>query len=60
MYERLEKYRKDKGYTIVDMAEVIQKSPCTYFKKEKGTVEFSLTEALKIASFLNCKMEDIY
>ena len=33
MYEKLKELREKKGYTIEDMAQVINKSPCNYFKK---------------------------
>lgn len=60
MYERLKELREKKGYTIEDMAQVINKSPCNYFKKENGDVKFSVNEALEISSFLKTKVEKIF
>ena len=60
MYEKLREIRTKKGYKIEDMAEVINKSPCNYFKKENGDVRFSVNEALKISRFLKCKVEKIF
>lgn len=60
MYERLKEYRKAKGYSLEDMAKVISKSPCIYFKKENGDVKFTLSEALAIAKFLKKKVENIF
>ena len=60
MYEKLKEIREKKGYTIEDMARVIKKSPCNYFKKENGKVKFSVNEALKISQFLKCKVEKIF
>lgn len=60
MYEKLKEIREKKGYTIEDMAKVIDKSPCNYFKKENGNVKFSVNEALKISKFLKKKVEDIF
>lgn len=60
MYEKLKKIREKKGYTIEDMAQIINKSPCNYFKKENGDVKFSVNEALKISKFLKCKVEEIF
>ena len=60
MYEKLKEIREKKGYTIEDMALVIKKSPCNYFKKENGDVKFSVSEALKISNFLKCKVEKIF
>jgi DNA-binding XRE family transcriptional regulator len=60
MYEKLKEVREKKGYTIEDMAQVINKSPCNYFKKENGDVKFSVNEALEIADFLKTKVEKIF
>lgn len=60
MYEKLKEIREKKGYTIEDMAQIIDKSPCNYFKKENGDVKFSVNEALKISKFLKCKVENIF
>lgn len=60
MYEKLKEIREKKGYTIEDMAQVIHKSPCNYFKKENGDVKFSVNEALEISKFLKCKVEKIF
>ena len=60
MYEKLKELREKKGYTIEDMANVINKSSCNYFKKENGYVKFSVNEALKISQFLKCKVEKIF
>lgn len=60
MYEKLKEIREKKGYSIEEMAQVINKSPCNYFKKENGDVKFSVSEALKISQFLKCKVEKIF
>lgn len=60
MYEKLKEVREKKGYTIEDMAQVINKSPCNYFKKENGDVKFSVNEALQISNFLKTKVEEIF
>lgn len=60
MYEKLKELREKKGYTIEDMARLINKSPCNYFKKENGDVKFSVNEALTISKFLKCKVESIF
>lgn len=60
MYEKLKELREKKGYSIEDMAKIINKSPCNYFKKESGDVKFSVNEALKIADFLKTKVEKIF
>jgi DNA-binding XRE family transcriptional regulator len=60
MYEILKRKREMKGYTIEDLARVIDKSAPTYFKKENGDVKFTVSEALKLADFLDEKVEDIF
>ena len=60
MYDKLKKIRIQKGYSIEEMANVIGKSPCTYFKKENEDVKFSVNEAIKISKFLNEKVEKIF
>lgn len=60
MYEKLKEEREKKGYTIQDMAKVIDKSMANYSMKENGKVKFAVSEALKIADFLDKKVEDIF
>lgn len=60
MYEKLKEIRESKGYTIEDLAKVIDKSAPNYSMKENGKVKFSVNEALKIADFLDEKVEDIF
>ena len=60
MYEKLRNKREKKGYTIEDMARVIDKSAPNYSMKENGKLKFSVTEALKIADFLGESVEDIF
>ena len=60
MYAILRKKREEKGYTAEDMARVIDKSVPNYSMKENGKIKFSVNEALKIADFLDEKVEDIF
>ena len=60
MYEILRKKREEKGYTLADLAKVIDKSTPNYSMKENGKLKFSVSEALKIADFLDEKVEDIF
>lgn len=54
------KWEKKNGYTLEDMARVIDKSAPNYSMKENGKVKFTVTEALKIADFLDKRVEDIF
>ena len=60
MYEKLKEVRRAKGYSIEDMGEVIGKSGVIYFKKERGDVNFTVSEAIKIAKFFKKKVENIF
>lgn len=60
MYEILKRIREEKGYTSEDMAKVIEKSVPNYSMKENGKVKFTVSEALKIADFLDSKVEEIF
>ena len=60
MYTKLKELREKKGYSIEDMARLIKKSPCNYFKKENGDVVFTVNEALEISKFLKSKVEKIF
>lgn len=60
MYDKLRKLREQKGYTLEDLAKVIEKSAPNYSMKENGKVKFSVNEALKIADFLDEKVENIF
>jgi DNA-binding XRE family transcriptional regulator len=60
MYEKLKQIREEKGYTLADLARVIDKSIPNYSMKENGKLKFSVSEALKIADFLEEKVEDIF
>lgn len=60
MYQKLKEIREKKGYTIEDMAQVINKSAPNYYKKENESVKFSVNEALLISKFLKLKVETIF
>lgn len=60
MYKNLEMTRKMKGLTINDMADIILKTPATYYKKEMGVVSITVKEALKIANRLNNTVEYLF
>lgn len=60
MYEKLKKIREEQGYTSSDMARVIDKSTPNYSMKENGKLKFSVCEALKIADFLDKKVEEVF
>lgn len=61
MYETLREYRKKKNISAVHMAKLLGlKTAAAYFKKENGTIKFSLEEARKISSYFNKSIEDVF
>lgn len=45
---------------VKTICELIGVKRVTYFKKESGSVKFSLDEAKKISNFLNKSIEEIF
>ena len=60
MYINLINTRKAMNLTIMDMSEIISKSPATYYKKENGEVITTVNEALLIARKLNRSVEYLF
>ena len=60
MYDKLREARKEKNITIVDLAEVIEKKPSTYAKKEREEIPFTVPEANKILDYLNVDASIFY
>lgn len=61
MYEFLRKIRKDQGLSGKDMCSLLGlKSKASYYKKEDGSVKFSLGEAKVIAELFGKSIEDIF
>ena len=61
MYENLREIRNNRNISALEMAEVLGlQTKAAYYKKESGTIKFSLEEAGLIAKFLNMRIEDIF
>lgn len=61
MYENLREIRNNRDISALDMAEVLGlQTKAAYYKKESGSIKFSLEEAGLIARFLDMKIEDIF
>ena len=52
--------RKEKRLRQVDVAEVLQITPQTYYVKENGRSEFTIGEALKLARLFDCTLDDLF
>lgn len=61
MFEKLREIRNRKNISALEMARILGlKTPAAYYKKENGTIKFSLEEADKIAKFLGLPIEVIF
>lgn len=61
MFEKLRKIRKEKNITAVEIAEKIGlKTEGAYYKKETGSVPFTLEEGKIISELLKMPIEEIF
>lgn len=61
MFENLRKIRQEKNIKVKEIAKWLGlKTEAAYYKKETGTVPFSLDEGKKIAEMFNMPIEDIF
>lgn len=61
MYENLREIRNKRNISALDMANVLGlQTKAAYYKKESGSIKFSLEEANLISKYLNMKIEDIF
>jgi DNA-binding XRE family transcriptional regulator len=61
MYDALRKLRKQEDVSAKELAELLElKTKASYYKKENGTVKFSIEEARKIANYFGRNMEEIF
>ncbi|NHN24617.1 helix-turn-helix transcriptional regulator [Flavobacterium jejuense] len=58
--EKLKQYRKKKGFTQEQLAKHLATDTSNYSRKENGEVKITPDEWEKLASFLNCEIDDIY
>ncbi len=61
MFEKLRELRLEKNISAETLAEVLSlETKAAYYKKEVGSVKFTLVEAKKISDFLGLPIEDIF
>lgn len=60
MYENLLSKRKEKQYTLEEMAKYLGISKSSYYKKEIGEIKISLAEAKKLADFFETNIEELF
>lgn len=57
---RLKFLREERNVKQEEMADVLGISACNYYKKENGSIRFSLTEAKKVADYFELSIEEIF
>lgn len=57
---RLRGLRAERKITMEEMAKIIDVTPLTYSKKERGISEFTLPEAVIISKFLGIEISEIF
>ncbi len=61
MYDKLRKIRKNNGESVDKMMNLLNlKTKAAYYKKENGTINFTLLEAKKIAEHFNASIDEIF
>lgn len=61
MFEQLKSIRSSKSTSAEQMAEVLGlETKAAYYKKESGTVKFSLADAKKISDYFGIPIEHIF
>ena len=56
----LKEIRKDKGYTIVEMAEMLGVTDRTVYNWEKHPEDLTVKKAVDICMHLGCTLDDIF
>ncbi len=56
----IKSFRESLGMTQEQFASIIGVSKVNYYKKERGTVKFSLNEAYKFSNHFNKPIEEIF
>ncbi len=57
---KLKLMREHNNIKQEEIADILNISPCNYYKKEKGEIRFSLLEAKKIADYFGLTIEEIF
>lgn len=61
MFKQLRKIRNERNISALEMANLLGlKTAAAYYKKENGTINFTLEEAKKIADYLKMPIEEIF
>ncbi len=57
---KLREIRKSKNISVIELSKAINKSTKSYYKREAGTVKFTLSEIKIISELVNMPVEEIF
>lgn len=61
MFEKLRRIRNERNISALEMAKLLGlKTAAAYYKKENGTINFTIEEAKKVADYLKMPIEEIF
>lgn len=61
MFDKLKQIRAERNITVEQMMGVLSlETKAAYYKKESGSVKFSLDDAKKVSDFIGLPIEDIF
>lgn len=61
IFDKLKQLRTEKGVSVEEMCDILGlATKAAYYKKENGTVKFTLSDAKKISDFFHRPIEEIF
>lgn len=61
MFEKLRRIRNEKNISAKEMAKALKlATEAAYYKKESGSIKFSVQEAKIVADMLNMTIEEVF
>lgn len=61
MFDKLKQIRTERNITVEQMMGVLSlETKAAYYKKESGSVKFSLDDAKKVSDYIGLPIEDIF
>lgn len=61
IFKKLKQLRTEKGVSVEKLCDILGlETKAAYYKKENGTVKFTLSDAKKISDFFNKSIEEIF
>lgn len=61
MFDKLKQIRSERNITVEQMMDVLSlETKAAYYKKESGSVKFSLDDAKKVSDYIGLPIENIF